>query len=113
VDAFVDPTLHRNRLDWDDLDPPVPPRVREVVDAAWVRLQELAGPDGDAPAALAALDETRAAYGRLYADAEALVHSSIRARRARPVPPPTTYLKIARRVPAPVRKGLRRLLRVS
>ncbi len=113
VDEFVDPTLHRNRLGWDDLEPPVPPRVRDVVDAAWLRLQALSGPDGDSAAALAALDEARAAYEQLYADAEALVHSSIRARRVRPAPPPTLYVQLARRVPAPVRKGIRRMLRVS
>ena len=56
-------------------------------------LQQLAGPDGDAAAALAALDESRAAYERLYTEAEAIVHSSMTAARPRPkrpVPPPTT-----------------------
>jgi hypothetical protein len=113
VDEFVDPTLHRNRVGWDDLEPPVPPRVREVVDTVWQRLQALAGPNGEDPAALAALDASRAAYDELYADAEALVHTSIRAPRFRPPPPPTFYVQLARRVPAPVRKGIRRLLRVS
>jgi hypothetical protein len=115
VDEFVDPTLHRHRVGWDDLEPPVPPRVREVVEQAWVRLQALTGPDPDDPAALAALDDARAAYAQLYADAEALVHTSIRAQRPRPASaaPPTLYVQVARRVPAPVRRGIRRLLRVS
>jgi hypothetical protein len=111
VDEFVDPTLHRNRVGWEDLETPVPDGVREVVDAAWVRLQALAGAGADDPAALAALDETRAAYERLYADAEALAHSSLRARRARPAPPPTFYVKVARRIPARYRRMIRRALR--
>jgi hypothetical protein len=113
VDAFVDPTLHRNRVGWDDLETPVPAWVRDVVEDSWARLQALATPAANAPETLAALDATRAAYARLYADAEALVHSAIRARQTRPAPPPTLYLQIARRVPAPVRKRIRRLLRAS
>jgi len=84
VDEFVDPTLHRNRVDWDDLESPVPAAVRDVVDTAWVRLQALAGPEGNEPATLAALDDSRAAYAELYAGAEALVHSTIRAGGAAP-----------------------------
>ena len=114
VDEFVDPTLHRNRVDWDDLESPVPAAVRDVVDTAWVRLQALAGPQGNEPATLAALDDSRAAYAALYAGAEALVHSTIRARRggaAPPAAPPSTYLKIARRIPPRYRKLIRRALR--
>ena len=89
----------------------MPPAVREVVDTAWVRLQALAGPEGNEPATLAALDDSRAAYGQLYADAEALVHSSIHARRVHAAPPPTFYLQLARRIPARYRKLIRRALR--
>jgi hypothetical protein len=114
VDEFVDPTLHRNRVEWDDLESPVPAAVREVVDTAWVRLQALAGPQGDEPNTLAALDDSHAAYAELYAGAEALVHSTIRARRgaaAPPAAPPSTYLQIARRIPPRYRKLIRRALR--
>jgi hypothetical protein len=111
VDEFVDPTLHRNRVGWEDLESPVPQAVREVVDTAWVRLQGLAGADGEDPAALAALDDSRAAYARLYADAEALVHSSIQSRRLKATPPPALYLQIARRIPVRYRRLIRRALR--
>jgi hypothetical protein len=112
VDEFVDPTLHRNRVGWEDLDPPVPEPVREVVDAAWLRLLALAGPGDEDPAALAALDAARTDYQRMYADAEALVHSSIQARRLRQAAPPSLYLEVARRIPARYRKAIRRALRV-
>jgi hypothetical protein len=112
VDEFVDPSLHRNRVGWEDLEAPVPERVRTVVEEAWLRLQALAGPDGEDPAALAALDEARDEYERLYADAEALAHSSIRARRHRPAPPPTLYLQVARRIPERYRRLIRRALRL-
>ena len=89
----------------------MPTAVREVVDTAWVRLQALAGPGADDPAVLAPLDDSRAAYAQLYAGAEALVHSTIHARRARAAPPPTFYLQIARRIPVRYRKLIRRALR--
>jgi 2-polyprenyl-6-methoxyphenol hydroxylase-like FAD-dependent oxidoreductase len=111
VDEFVDPTLHRNRVDWDDLESPVPAALRDVVDTAWVRLQALAGPQGDEPATLAALDDSRAAYAELYAGAEALAHSSLRARAQPPSAPPTFYLQLARRIPPRYRKLIRRALR--
>ena len=112
VDEFVDPTLHRNRVGWDDLDGPVPAAVRDVAETAWERLLVLTRDGGDAPEALAALDESREAYAALYGEAEELVHSSISAvRRRRPKgaapPPPTLYVRLARRVPAQWRRRLR------
>jgi hypothetical protein len=85
--------------------------VRDIADTAWARLQALAGPDADDPAALAALDDSRAAYAQLYADAEALVHSSIQGRRLTAAPPPTLYMQLARRIPVRYRKLIRRALR--
>jgi hypothetical protein len=109
VDEFVDPTLHRNRVGWDDLDGPVPARLRDLAETAWERLLVLTRDDD--PAALAALDQSREAYAALYGEAEELVHSSISAvRRRRPkraAPPPTFYVRLARRVPARWRRWLR------
>jgi hypothetical protein len=118
VDGFVDPTLHRNRVSWDDLDEPVPAALRAVAETAWERLQPLAA-DGDRPETLAALDDSRAAYGALYGEAEAIAQSSVVAARPRrskqakpaPAPAPTLYVRLARRVPARYRKRVRRLLR--
>ena len=51
VDEFVDPTLHRNRVGWDELD--VPARVRDMAEEVWQLLQPLADPGGDTPACIA------------------------------------------------------------
>ena len=43
VDAFVDPTLHRNRTGWDELD--VPAGVIELAEDGWAQVQALAAPE--------------------------------------------------------------------
>jgi hypothetical protein len=118
VDAFVDPALHRNRVGWEDLEAPVPASVRDLAEHAWARLQPLALPGGDGPETHAALDAARRAYVTLYAEAEATAQSSVtaakRRRPKRPAPPPappTLYVRLARRVPAPYRRRVRRVLR--
>jgi hypothetical protein len=121
VDAFVDPTLHRNIVGWEDLE--VPARVRDMVEDVWERVQSLAGPGGDTEAARAELDEARTAYDALYAEAEAIAWSSAaaagKARRAKPAgakppapaPPPSLRVRLARRVPLRYRRQVRRALR--
>ena len=116
VDAFVDPSLHRNRVRWDELD--VPARVRDLADDVWGQVQALAQPGGDTSAAAPALDEARAAYGALYAEAEAIAQSSVRAGRIRPkatpraaaAAPASLRVRIARRVPVRYRRRLRSAL---
>ena len=116
IEAFVDPTLHRNRVRWDALD--VPPRVRDLVEDVWRRLQPLAGDDGDAPATRASLDEARTAYAAFYAEAETIAQSSITAaqrrgpqRAKRPGPPPPLRVRLARRLPVRYRRRLRGAVR--
>jgi hypothetical protein len=107
VDAFVDPTLHRNRTTWDDLD--VPARVRDLAEEVWAHVQA-----GDQ----AALDADREAYLSLYGEAEAIAQCSIMAARpirrpkapAAPKPPTSLRVRIARRIPAPYRRRLRELV---
>jgi hypothetical protein len=116
ADGFVDPTLHRNRVRWDDLD--VPAVVRDMAEDVWARFQPLADPGGDSLERHRALDEAREAYGVMYGEAEAIAQSSINAQRprrapaakpARPGPaPPSLRVRIARRIPAPYRRRLRR-----
>jgi hypothetical protein len=107
VDAFVDPTLHRNRTTWEDLD--VPARVRDLAEQAWEHVQA---------EDQAALDADRSAYAELYGEAEAIAQCSIMAARpirrvkapAAPPAAPTLRVRIARRIPAPYRRRLRRLI---
>ena len=115
VDAFVDPGLHRNRVGWEEHD--VPPRVRDLADGVWERLQPLAAPQGDDAAAQAALDADREAFQALYAEAEAIAQSSITAvKRRRPKPrpapqaPPSLRVRLARRVPKRYRRRARSAL---
>jgi hypothetical protein len=115
VDAFVDPTLHRNRVGWDELD--VPAHVRELADDVWAQVQALAQPGGDTAAAAPALDQARAAYHALYAQAEAIAQSTViagRIRRTAPAraatPPTSLRARLTRRVPLRYRRRLRRAL---
>ena len=119
VDDFVDPTLHRNRIRWDELD--VPARVRDMAEEVWGLLQPLAEPGGDSADTHARLDAAHSKYGELYSEAEAVAQSTITAVRPRkkgqkakavqkPAPKPTPSLKVrlARRIPARHRKRLKR-----
>jgi hypothetical protein len=115
VDAFVDPTLHRNRVTWADLD--VPERVRVMAEDVWQQITALAREDGDTEPARAGLDGSHAAFGELYAEAEAIAQSTItavkprRRRRAPAAAPASLRVRIARRVPLRYRRGLRRAVR--
>ena len=114
VDEFVDPALHRNRVDWDSHD--VPGSVRALADDVWEQIQGLARPGGDAAAAYERLDAARDAYITLYAEAEAIAQSSVTAaKRGRkgggtPAAPPTLRVKLLRRIPARHRRRLRSAL---
>jgi hypothetical protein len=108
VDAFVDPTLHRNRTTWEELDVPAP--VRDLAEQVWGQIQK---PD------LEALDASREAYLQLYGEAEAIAQCSIMAARpvrknkpapAAPKPPPSLRVRIARRIPTPYRRRLRQIV---
>jgi len=119
VDEFVDPTLHRNRVRWDDVD--VPDRVRDMAEDVWGRLQPLAEPGGDGAAAHAALDAAHAEFRSLYEEAEDIAQSSVIAARRRGGKggskgpggaPASLRVRLARRVPARYRRRLRRATRV-
>jgi hypothetical protein len=103
VDAFVDPSLHRNRVGWDELD--VPESVRGLCERVWELFA--AGAEG----AGADLDAARAEYGVLYREAEAIAQPSVAAvRPLKKAPPPKTLrARVTRRIPKPVRRRLRRI----
>ena len=114
VDQFVDPSLHRNRGGWDDLE--VPASVRTMADDVWTALQPLADP-GDAGQRVAPnLDAARVAYDELYGEAEAIAQSSVTAVRPRRKQqaaqdgPASLRVRVARRIPARYRRRIRSAL---
>lgn len=119
VDEFVDPALHRNRVGWDEFD--VPARVRDMAEDVWQRLQPLADPDGDTAALHADLDRARAEFAALYKEAEEIAQSSVTAAKPRREPRPepkaapraasTLRVRIARRLPPPVRRRVQGAVR--
>jgi hypothetical protein len=121
VDAFVDPTLHRNRVEWADVD--VPPRVVELAERTWQDVLPLADPGGDTPAAQARLDADRSAFVAMHDEAEAIAQSAVTAARregrrkgaakAAGKQPPSLRVRIARRIPVRYRRRLRGVLRRS
>ncbi len=77
INDFVDPSLRRVRLTWDDVQ--VPSQLRELAEAVWSVLVKLCEPSGDTSEAHDCLDSLREAYVELYEDAEAMTMSSSRA----------------------------------
>ncbi|CAA9380229.1 sulfotransferase family protein [uncultured Nocardioides sp.] len=96
VHSFIDPTLRRVTLTWDDVE--VPARLRDLADETWQALDGLADEGGDTPAAHESFDQLRVAYADMYAEAEAFAHSTALAARregarsAPPVPAPTSRI---------------------
>lgn len=91
VDTFVDPSLHRHRVGWDELD--VPASVRELCDRVWELF--VAGPDS----VPAQLDDAHEEYRVLYREAEAISQPSVTAvRPRRKAAPQTLRAKVARRL---------------
>ena len=114
VERFVDPSLHRNRVTWEDLS--VPASVRALAEDVWQEVARLAVTEADATGSLAALDASRDAYRRLYGEAEAIAQSSITAAKPRrsgaAKPAPSLRMRLTRRVPVRYRRGLRRAVSV-
>ena len=125
VDAFVDPTLHRNRVGWEEFD--IPERVRDMAEDVWRRLQPLAEAEGDTGAVHADLDAARAEFAQLHREAEEIAQSSITAAKPRkkpkaepkpeepapkaPKPPPSLRVRLTRKVPKRYRRAVRSLRR--
>ncbi len=81
VHQFIDPSLHRLRLTWEDLE--VPSRLRELAEETWEQLNKFAEPSGETLVSATVLDSLRHEYTELYAEAEAIAKSSINAARMR------------------------------
>lgn len=75
VDDFIDPTLHRVQVDWDEVQ--IPAVLRDLAERGWDGLNQLA--DGPEPSqALEDLAVVREDYLELTRDALAMVRSSVR-----------------------------------
>lgn len=123
---FVDPSLRRMSQTLDDLG--LPPRLHELVGQTWEELNKLAEPEGDTPEVHEALDQLREGYVDLYEESAAISRSSVvaaehrlrRQARQKPAPAPAASPSPSRTeriphglraaVPAPVRRGLRKML---
>lgn len=79
VHQFVDPSLRRVTLTWDELE--VPKRLREIAQETWEALDRLPDEGGDTPQVRETLDQLRAAYSELYEEAAALSQSTALAAR--------------------------------
>lgn len=117
VHQFIDPSLRRVQLTWDDVE--VPGRLREIAEQTWQHLDRLADDDGDTPEVHDRLDGLRAEYAELYDEAEAIAQSTaLAARREGQSQVPTAgtgSTRLADKVPHGVRAmvppGARRGLR--
>ena len=74
MDSFIDPTLHRVQVDWDDVN--IPPSLRDLGERIWSCLSGLA--DLDDAAAAATVDGLREEYHRMQTDAVALSRTVIK-----------------------------------
>jgi hypothetical protein len=119
VHQFIDPTLRRVQLTWDDLE--VPAKLREIAEESWQHLDRLADEDGDTPEVHETLDQLRTAYADLYEEAEAIAQSTALAARREGLvqePGPATPVErhrvdrvphgVRAMVPASMRRGLRK-----
>jgi hypothetical protein len=105
---LVDVGLSRSRSDWGQAE--IPERLRVQADEAWELLTVLVdAPDAECEGIFERLDTLRDAYTQLYLESEAIVQSSIAAHPARRPPQrakQSRALRLARRVPKPVRHAL-------
>ena len=79
VHKFIDPSLRRVTLTWDDVE--VPASLRDLAEETWQALNGLADEGGDNAEAHAHSDQLRVAYDEMYSDAEAFAHSTTLAAR--------------------------------
>jgi hypothetical protein len=101
VDDFIDVSLHRVRLTWDDLDVPGP--LRDLAENVWQCLAELATPDADHADVSARMDRYREEYDAMYEYSKALVHDATvaRIRRVRINTRRQVEQELAQAAPAP------------
>jgi hypothetical protein len=102
---FVDHSLSRSRETWDEFE--IPDGLRELADEVWELVSRLVedGADGDEQLT-ERLEEARAAYIRLYEDAEAIAQSSVTAAGHHAGARESRLAGLAKRVPKRYRRKL-------
>jgi hypothetical protein len=102
---FVDQSLSRSRETWDEFE--IPDGLRELADEVWEVMSSLVESGAEADSELMErLEGARAAYIRLYEDAEAIAQSSITAARRHAGAKDSRLAGLARRVPKRYRRKL-------
>ncbi|RYP85392.1 hypothetical protein EKO23_13015 [Nocardioides guangzhouensis] len=76
VDDFIDPNLRRMRPEWDKIS--APQHLRDLADRTHAALSVLADEESPDASAFSSLDDLRAEYTLLHADAMDMVGSSVR-----------------------------------
>jgi hypothetical protein len=100
---FVDRSLARSRESWGDFE--IPAGLRELADETWELVCRLAGGE-DSKEIVERLEAARAAYLRLYEDAEAIAQSSVTAASRAGGARQSRLMGVARRVPKRYRRKL-------
>ena len=72
VDEFVDPSLRRHEVTWDEID--VPANLQEIAEETWVQLGVLSANHGQDDEAHKRLDELSDVYAALFRDASAIAN---------------------------------------
>ena len=75
VDAFIDPSLHRVKVTWDDVDAPAP--LKDIAEQVWQEILRIVEAGGHRPESSAALDQVAETYADLYLAAEATTLSTV------------------------------------
>ena len=100
---FIDRSLARSRESWDDFE--IPQGLRELADETWELVAALAAGESSQESQ-ERLDAARAAYIRLYEDAEAIAQSSVTAARKAGGARQSRLVGVARKVPKRYRRKL-------
>ncbi|MEZ5096239.1 MAG: sulfotransferase [Nocardioides sp.] len=75
VDEFIDPSLRRHAVTWDDLQVPEP--LADIAEGVWQCLERLSESGGVDDRASAELDELSVRYQRLFDEAAAIGHDAL------------------------------------
>ncbi len=75
VDGFIDPSLHRVKVTWDEVDAPA--ALKDIAEQVWQEIMRIVEAGGQRPESSAALDQLREAYADLYLAAEATTISTV------------------------------------